>query len=136
MWTNTFRSVFINKDQIHFIITQLSHGKRATWLKFSPLLGNLHISLSLLCYGLYLYCGEKWCTTLIGGLFLHVDDNFLVNKGLSSISLEIGKKNMHIVSSSFLFHGFSWLYPWRNKNSYTLHQVIIVVDWISLCKGC
>jgi hypothetical protein len=83
--------------------------RRATWLKFLPLLDNF-ISL-LLCYGVYLTCGEKCCATLLGGLFLHIDDILLVNKGLSSISLEIGKENLHIVSSSFLFHGCSWLDP-------------------------
>jgi hypothetical protein len=108
--------------------------RRVIWLKFSPFLGNLH--LSLLCYGLYLSRGKNWRATLLGGFFLHVDDIFLVNKGLSCISLAIGKNNMHIVSSSFLFHGFSWLDPWRNKRSYTLYQVIIVVDYIRLCKFC
>jgi hypothetical protein len=67
---------------------------------------------------------------------MKVFDIFLVNKGLSNIALEIGKKKLHIVSSSFLFHGFSWIDPWRNKRAYTLRQVIIVVDWISLCKCC
>jgi hypothetical protein len=34
--------------------------------------------------------------------------------------LGIGKKNLHIVGSSCLFHGYYWLDPWRNIKEYTL----------------
>jgi hypothetical protein len=75
--------------------------RRATWLKKILLLGNLHFSLLL--YGLYFYSGEKWCATLLGGLLLNVDDIFLVDKVLYSISLKIGKKKLYIVSSITCF---------------------------------
>jgi hypothetical protein len=90
---------------------------------FAPLGKFTSLSLSLLCYGLYLSSGDKWYDISWRLFSCYGYQIFLVNKGLSNISFEIGKKKLHIVSSSFLFHGFSWLDPWRNKRAYALHQV-------------
>jgi hypothetical protein len=44
-------------------------------------------------------------------VFCYGDGMLLVNKGLSSYFLGIGKKFLHIVGISFLFHGYSCLDP-------------------------
>jgi hypothetical protein len=60
---------------------------------------------------------------LLETCFLLCDGMLLVDKGLSCISLGIGKEFMHVVGISFLFHGCSCLNPWRSIRAYTLHQV-------------
>jgi hypothetical protein len=38
--------------------------------------------------------------------------------------LELVREICNFVISSFLFHDYCWLDPWRNIRAYTLHQVL------------
>jgi hypothetical protein len=64
------------------------------WLKFSPLLGKYHISLSLSCYLDASTCllWKKWCAISLGCFSLLCDGRYLVKEGFVLLSSGIGKE--------------------------------------------
>jgi hypothetical protein len=50
------------------------------------------------------YCGAKWCATLLEASLLHVDEIYLVNEGFILLSCGIGKEFSAFVGNFFLFH--------------------------------
>jgi hypothetical protein len=69
MWTNTFWEFCINKNHFHFILDILSHMRRAAWMEFVPLLGNITLSLSLMLW-LSFVLWSKVVRYLLEALFL------------------------------------------------------------------
>ena len=86
--------------------------RRATWMKFAPLLGNIILSLSLsLMLWFIIVLWSEVVRYILEALSLAMVMKILGNYGFVLHALGIGKENLHFVSSYFLFHGFYWLDP-------------------------